>query len=368
MTGPLVAACKQLLKDRQISEPATLQHLMADVVLHLAIGESRARKEGSADRVRSALDRVRSALPAAFVLGQQHDAHEVLVTLHDTEIFECFLRTETSQLACAQCAHQWDAASGIVTESILQLTLPQTVNLRKLNIMHDRPYQYIWSLREWVKAYFQQEEGIEVTCPSCGEAGSNSQRRRLKSAPEFLCIQLLYFDTGARSGAFASIKPARKWNDFEILDLEICTQDSDGEEGPAAIVRYRIYGIIFHHGPNCTGGHYTFAGCASGCAGRGKCDGQMIKEGRATECEASWYHWDDKNVYGPYTRDRACAAASCKNYDGGKPAVLGEGKHSPYLLFYTRVADPSLGFQPSVPDCALCTHGHEWRSALEEHQ
>ena len=350
---------KRLFEGQQPCQQTTLQHHVGKVVIDLAKGENKGLQKGY-------LDAVRSALPASFVAGEQHDAHEVLVSLHNSEIFECFQRTETSQFVCKDCSFRWEAADGKIKNSILHLSLPQRANIPVSN-KKKTPSQHIWSLREWVRLHFQGED-VEYVCPQakCGSTGPKHHYWLLESAPNFLCIQLAYFDANEEHlGAFGRRKAARKWNDFENLELEVCTQDSLGNEGPASIVKYRVYGIIFHHGPYVSGGHYTFAGCASGCAGREKCDGQIIKEGRATASEASWYYWDDDTVAGPYTRDIACAAASRKNYNGGR-AVLGEGCNSPYLLFYTRVADPS--YQPSQPDCSVCTHGHEWRSALEAHR
>ena len=349
-TGPLVTALKGL--HGELASSAARRLIMA-----LAKGVTPPQRT---IWERSALDELRAALPEPFrglpdARGRQEDACEFLKKLD--ELLQvptrCFAIGVTEQLTCAQCR---DMRERTETHMEIALSLPDAKDI-PCEDQYTNPYHCTWSLRDWVKS-FQQAEAVERKCSKCG--GITAQKSmRVHAAPDVLRIVLKYFAVDNKGKAS---KPIRRWSEYESIELEVA--------GTQVKAKYRLFGIIFHHGSSVNAGHYTFAGRGSGCAGLQSCNGQIITETGPATCANRWFHYNDSTIEGPSTLAEAVSVASGrtsagKSKGGFQPeiAAIGNNGHAPYILFYTRLAD--TGYEPPAPDCGLCTRGYEWRRALE---
>ena len=335
--------------------------------------------KGSRDNL---LKKFKSVLAEQYRTDNQHCVHEFICYL-ETQLekpFACFKTTRCNLMVCEQCGVK--QYRRILTNE-LPICIPGSQNLPS----HAKNVEeHVWSLRGWILNQFMQQETLERNCSNCSCKKSNARLHHLGSAPEILRITLIYHEFDASSAE--SAKPVRRWTDFDTIEVNVIARSSKvdanvGQEAAEVFVdevevecasevrcTYRLYGIIFHHGNSTKGGHYTFAGCGSGCAGNESCDGQVIKDGIISVCEPAWWHVNDDEVYGPVSRDMAHAHAmgmSSPILSGGKP-VIGNQVHAPYILLYIRLADPDIGLEPSTFQCSFCTKGHAWRSTFRWHQ
>lgn len=344
-TGPLVTASKGLHDG-----PACNAVHRLIIALAKGVGPSqRTRWE------RSALDELRAALQPPFhglpnAKGRQEDAHEFLLKTDELLPSICFEIKETEQMTCTGCGARSDqtvASAGIL------LSIPGANDIPD-GVKYTNPFHHTWSLKEWVKTYYQRSEVVVRHCSNC-EGSTSLKKVCTHSAPDILRIILKYFGIEGSNS-----KPTRRWSEYESVELEL--------PGTQVKAKYRLYGIIFHHGRFVRSGHYTFAGCGSGCAGRESCDGQIVMVGGSATgtCASSWFHCNDGTVEGPCTMESACTfTGGRKGKSQPEIATIGSDNKAPYILFYTRLADTSSGFVPQAPDSGFCTRGYEWRQALE---
>ncbi|WWC85843.1 uncharacterized protein L201_000710 [Kwoniella dendrophila CBS 6074] len=88
---------------------------------------------------------------------------------------------------------------------------------------------------------------------------------------------------------------------------------SPGRRGAGAI-KYRLFGVVYHHGVSASGGHYTVAVSRQDGGG--------------------WIHFDDENVTNIPKED---VIVSKEEAESGKIGLIGGRERTAYLLFYQRV-------------------------------
>ncbi|WRT63814.1 uncharacterized protein IL334_000739 [Kwoniella shivajii] len=88
---------------------------------------------------------------------------------------------------------------------------------------------------------------------------------------------------------------------------------SPGRRG-AGTIKYRLFGVVYHHGASASGGHYTVAVSRQDGAG--------------------WIHFDDENVTNIPKED---VIVSKEEAESGKMGLIGGREKTAYLLFYQRI-------------------------------
>ena len=213
----------------------------------------------------------------------------------------------------------------------------------------------VWSLQQILDIEFGVQALNDYTCPFCLQSNCSSRKIScIQDPPEILKVTLKWFNSATEA------KKLRKLKNYQEVSINV----RDSQTGPIYPARYGLYGIIFHHGKALTSGHYTCIGRGSGCASLDNCEG-LCTGCRDVKCSAAgWRFWNDDSVSEPKSLNEAITAATelKKPYDGLIGLDSRKGK-SPYILLLARMSTEGT-FDPSVPQCALCHRGQDWRQFL----
>lgn len=214
------------------------------------------------------------------------------------------------------------------------------------------------TMQQCLDSYFSEELVDSYVCSRCRSKTAASRKFRcIATAPEILMITLRW-PVNALKKEPAAICGYKK------IYLNVENPHLNGEVLFTA--NYALCGLIFHHGLRIGSGHYTYAGLGSGCAVLASCSGNL--QGNRKCGSSGWRHWDDATVSQSLDFN-TCMRTVLKTPSGalyhGEP-ILDSVKTTPYVFFYARMEDRQNGFAPSVPGCALCSHGNVWRSGLSD--
>lgn len=88
-------------------------------------------------------------------------------------------------------------------------------------------------------------------------------------------------------------------------------------------MKYKLFGVVYHHGPTVSSGHYTTAVLSQSFAG-----------GTTGLPANQWLHIDDESV-SPVTEAEVCISESAARE--GRAGEIGGRERCAYLLFYERI-------------------------------
>ncbi|WVF65937.1 hypothetical protein IAT40_000675 [Kwoniella sp. CBS 6097] len=132
----------------------------------------------------------------------------------------------------------------------------------------------------------------------------------IETFPQVLILHLKRFVYDAAERAVVKRNKPIAYGPELVVPPEII---SPGRRGAAAI-KYKLFGVVYHHGTSASGGHYTVA--------------------VSRQDNAGWIHFDDETVTNIPKED---VIVSKEEAESGKCGLIGGRERTAYLLFYQRV-------------------------------
>nr|XP_031857112.1 uncharacterized protein CI109_007505 [Kwoniella shandongensis]KAA5524183.1 hypothetical protein CI109_007505 [Kwoniella shandongensis] len=132
----------------------------------------------------------------------------------------------------------------------------------------------------------------------------------IESCPQILILHLKRFVYDPVERAVVKRNKPVGYGAELVIPLEII---SPGRRNPSGI-KYRLFGVVYHHGVSASGGHYTVS--------------------VARQDDKGWIHFDDESVTNVPKED---VVVSREEVEGGKTGLVGGREKTAYLLFYQRV-------------------------------
>ncbi|WVQ93568.1 hypothetical protein IAU59_000643 [Kwoniella sp. CBS 9459] len=132
----------------------------------------------------------------------------------------------------------------------------------------------------------------------------------IETFPQVLILHLKRFVYDAAERAVVKRNKPIAYGPELVVPPEII---SPGRRGAAAI-KYKLFGVVYHHGASASGGHYTVA--------------------VSRQDNAGWIHFDDETVTNIPKED---VIVSREEAESGKCGLIGGRERTAYLLFYQRV-------------------------------
>ncbi|OCF41651.1 hypothetical protein I317_04561 [Kwoniella heveanensis CBS 569] len=132
----------------------------------------------------------------------------------------------------------------------------------------------------------------------------------IETFPQVLILHLKRFVYDAAERAVVKKNKPIAYGPELVVPPEII---SPGRRG-AAPIKYKLFGVVYHHGASASGGHYTVA--------------------VSRQDNAGWIHFDDETVTNIPKED---VIVSKEEAECGKCGLIGGRERTAYLLFYQRV-------------------------------
>ncbi|KAK8845583.1 hypothetical protein IAR55_006299 [Kwoniella newhampshirensis] len=132
----------------------------------------------------------------------------------------------------------------------------------------------------------------------------------IESFPQILILHLKRFVYDPVERAVVKRNKPVGYGTELIIPPEII---SPGRRRPSGI-KYKLFGVVYHHGVSASGGHYTVS--------------------VSRQDDKGWIHFDDENVTNVPKED---VVVSREEVDGGRTGLVGGREKTAYLLFYQRV-------------------------------
>lgn len=192
-----------------------------------------------------------------------------------------------------------DVFGGVIRSSVHQTGAKESATLQafftlQLDIQSDK----IWTLSEAIEHYFTKENLQGFTCSKTNAEVEASRRSTLEELPNVFIFHLKYFVFGM-DGCEKLHKPITIPIDLDI-PKDILSPSLKVRSQPQNR-KYKLFAVVYHHGKNAAGGHYTSA----------------VHHGHPF----GWVRFDDHLL-------KPVAAASVTKH---------QKNQVPYLLFYERL-------------------------------
>lgn len=189
---------------------------------------------------------------------------------------------------------------GVLRSSVHQKGKKESTTLQpfftlQLDIQSDK----VWTLQDALQAYFVKESLQGFTCTTTNTEVEASRRTFLEELPLVLIFHLKYFVFDRQGGCQKLHKALDIPAQLEI-SKEILSADAKSKI-PPSLRHYKLCSVVYHHGKNAAGGHYTAS----------------VHHGNPF----NWVHFDDNNV------KSVSEQRVLKHQQGCVP----------YLLFYERI-------------------------------
>ncbi|KAF8321168.1 cysteine proteinase [Clavulina sp. PMI_390] len=186
---------------------------------------------------------------------------------------------------------------------------------------------YVTSIEEALK-HLTEPETVQVHAPNRSGMVDAKKQMLIETLPPILIVHLKRFEYDMRGGVQKSSKPLLYKTTLEI-PKEVLAPNQQGVPPP----RYRLYGVVYHHGKYTTGGHYT---------------ADILRQN-----QSEWLRIDDTQI--GVISESDVSLLSPDKQDADRTA---------YLLFYQRITDqpgsksaPAANAQPQVKRPAAAVKG-----------